>query len=263
MKIEVRIFDNDGHGWWQNISSKLINSENINNFFDYIEAYDPDKVVDLIAWLDEQTKANFDIADCHRKQGWPGYHNADCREAKARAFIETKEYIEESHKNLCHKTILKTNEEKTEKSETCGVMSRLDHVCQKPKGHDGLHHNYTNGVTWAVNQESPKVEIVPCKYCEKPIHWDAQKQLWLHKGDYLYCGTGGQINYPMRSAQPNEPLDFGLTEDDKAGVKENEHKAMLGGISAKEAQENLKTKLDAMYAKEDSTIPKILIKKHL
>ncbi len=101
----------------------------------------------------------------------------------------------------------------------CGATSRLNHVCQKPKGHEGLHHNYIGGVTWAVIKEIPKVETVPCKNCDMSIEWNQGDKIWRHNHNKsLFCN----VNKLDTVAQPNEPLDFGLTEDDKARVKENE-----------------------------------------
>ncbi len=214
------------------------------NFIKYIEAYDRDNQLCHKAIL--KTKINNELALVQLIQ---------C--PKCRYLLYWTDIIFDNDHNAVS---CKYCEPKKEKAETCGATSRLNHVCQKPKGHDGLHHNYTDGVTWAVNQESPKVETVPCKHCEEPIkwhkdHWDHKRSgvlscidgkttvqpnepdtvlckncdmsiewnqgdtVWRHNHNKsLFCN----INKLDTVAQPNEPLDFGLTEDDKTGVKENE-----------------------------------------
>jgi len=48
-----------------------------------------------------------------------------------------------------------------------------------------------------------KDEPNKCQHCGEEIYLNAQKQSWLHLGDYLFCDN--PINIPIRKAEPKEP----------------------------------------------------------
>jgi hypothetical protein len=128
--------------------------------------------------------------------------------------------------------------------EICDNVNGLGYICQKPKGHTGIHHNFTDDITWTViKEEASKTETVPCRHCGMPIEYCQDDHVWRHKHhNNRFCNT----SVFTKTAQSNEPPDLGLSDEDIARVKENETKASLGGISAKEAQGNLYTRLKAI-----------------
>lgn len=204
------------------------------NFVKYIEAYDRAKkivtgpitinnefTVGLIAWLEEQmlrvTYRPCKIADESEKLG------------EYKALANVKLHIQSTIDNA-----------KSAKPEpdpipckNCGKP-----IFWKPSPYNRYHHAGEEYHQYCYGTGESKAEsgTVPCLYCDRPIHWDNQKESWLHENDYLFCGEVGNISImrqPTTKARPkyplgnplNEPLDFGLSDADKVGVKENEAKA--------------------------------------
>lgn len=213
--------DNEGyHSQIEIIFDKVPTAQRWIDFIKYIEAYDPDKEIEmgtvmtnnefidnLIVWLDEEKKTNFDIADDHRGPGGLGSHNADWREAKAMAFIEVKEHIEamigicdkpkEAQGNLYTRlkamgiNVIEENESKLNLEGS--TTSLTDSTFGMRNGHkeanlftftkDGIL-SISNELTGAI-KEALKEHIL-CDGCHKPIIKNITND-WIHEDTKEFC----------------------------------------------------------------------------